>query len=299
MKIVAVAAIAIIVVAAVAVYAVTKDDSKDDPFYLTDIEGVEATEDNVVNGTYVLQRNLILAVPTSQSGDTSVAVQDLINYVLSAEGQAIVVENDYIAINSDASAYTSSIDDSKSYTITIQGSTTVNPIMMEVETAYEALHSNVNINITANGSGTGAAAAMSGNADIAMLSRDLKSSEAEQITATSIGKDGIAIIINSSVSGVSSLTLEQVASIYNGTITNWSQLGGDNKDIDLCGRESSSGTRGAFEEILAGKVSGFSSSSVSSSMNEFSSNNALLSHIENTDYSIGYVSLGIALKALE
>ena len=171
--------------------------------------------------------------------------------------------------------------------------------MMEVETAYEALHSNVNINITANGSGTGAAAAMSGNADIAMLSRDLKSSEAEQLTATSIGKDGIAIIINSSVSEVSSLTLEQVASIYNGTITNWSQLGGDNKDIDLCGRESSSGTRGAFEEILAGKVSGFSSSSVSSSMNEFSSNNALLSHIENTDYSIGYVSLGIALKALE
>ena len=296
MKIAAVAAIAIIAIAGVAVFMMNSDDGKDDAkFEIMNVEGVDATVDNVVNGSYTLQRGLILATKGTASG----AVADLISYVLSAEGQAIVEDNDYIAVDSSAPAYKSTIDDKTSYSITIQGSTTVNPIMMAVEEEYEKIHPNVRISITANGSGTGAAAAIDGTADIGMLSRDLKTSETDAgLVPTVIGKDGIAIIVNKSVTGIDNLTLAQIAKIYDGTYTNWNQLGGVDHAIDICGRESSSGTRGAFEELLSGKVAGFSSSSVTDKMVEFASNNALLTHIETTDYSIGYVSLGIALEAL-
>ncbi len=296
MKIAAVAAIAIIAIAGVAVFVMNSDDGKDDAkFEIMNVEGVDATVDNVVNGSYTLQRGLILATKGTASG----AVADLISYVLSAEGQAIVEDNDYIAVDSSAPAYKSTIDDKTSYSITIQGSTTVNPIMMAVEEEYEKIHPNVKISITANGSGTGAAAAIDGTADIGMLSRDLKTSETDAgLVPTVIGKDGIAIIVNKSVTGIDNLTLAQIAKIYDGTYTNWNQLGGVDHAIDVCGRESSSGTRGAFEELLSGKVAGFSSSSVTDKMVEFASNNALLTHIETTDYSIGYVSLGIALEAL-
>lgn len=296
MKIAAVAAIAIIAIAGVAVFMMNSDDGKDDAkFEIMNVEGVDATVDNVVNGSYTLQRGLILATKGTASG----AVADLISYVLSAEGQAIVEDNDYIAVDSSAPAYKSTIDDKTSYSITIQGSTTVNPIMMAVEEEYEKIHPNVRISITANGSGTGAAAAIDGTADIGMLSRDLKTSETDAgLVPTVIGKDGIAIIVNKSVTGIDNLTLAQIAKIYDGTYTNWNQLGGVDHAIDVCGRESSSGTRGAFEELLSGKVAGFSSGSVTDKMVEFASNNALLTHIETTDYSIGYVSLGIALEAL-
>ena len=296
MKIAAVAAIAIIAIAGVAVFMMNSDDGKDDAkFEIMNVEGVDATVDNVVNGSYTLQRGLILATKGTASG----AVADLISYVLSAEGQAIVEDNDYIAVDSSAPAYKSTIDDKTSYSITIQGSTTVNPIMMAVEEEYEKIHPNVRISITANGSGTGAAAAIDGTADIGMLSRDLKTSETDAgLVPTVIGKDGIAIIVNKSVTGIDNLTLDQIAKIYDGTYTNWNQLGGVDHAIDVCGRESSSGTRGAFEELLSGKVAGFSSSSVTDKMVEFASNNALLTHIETPDYSIGYVSLGIALEAL-
>ena len=296
MKIAAVAAIAIIAIAGVAVFMMNSDDGKDDAkFEIMNVEGVDATVDNVVNGSYTLQRGLILATKGTASG----AVADLISYVLSAEGQAIVEDNDYIAVDSSAPAYKSTINDKTSYSITIQGSTTVNPIMMAVEEEYEKIHPNVRISITANGSGTGAAAAIDGTADIGMLSRDLKTSETDAgLVPTVIGKDGIAIIVNKSVTGIDNLTLAQIAKIYDGTYTNWNQLGGVDHAIDVCGRESSSGTRGAFEELLSGKVAGFSSSSVTDKMVEFASNNALLTHIETTDYSIGYVSLGIALEAL-
>ncbi|WP_400207303.1 extracellular solute-binding protein [Methanomethylophilus alvi] len=296
MKIAAVAAITIIAIAGVAVFMMNSDDGKDDAkFEIMNVEGVDATVDNVVNGSYTLQRGLILATKGTASG----AVADLISYVLSAEGQAIVEDNDYIAVDSSAPAYKSTIDDKTSYSITIQGSTTVNPIMMAVEEEYEKIHPNVRISITANGSGTGAAAAIDGTADIGMLSRDLKTSETDAgLVPTVIGKDGIAIIVNKSVTGIDNLTLAQIAKIYDGTYTNWNQLGGVDHAIDVCGRESSSGTRGAFEELLSGKVAGFSSSSVTDKMVEFASNNALLTHIETTDYSIGYVSLGIALEAL-
>ncbi len=179
-------------------------------------------------------------------------------------------------------------------TIVVAGSTTVAPIMSIVTEEYETLYSSVTIQLTANGSSTGAAAVIDGSADIAMLSRDLKDSEVTSgLHAYTIGKDGIAMIVNAKVS-VSDLTLQQIADIYDGKITNWNQVGGDNAAINLIGRESSSGTRGAFEELM---VKADPSFKASNSMIEMSSNNALLTAVGNTASSIGYVSLGIALTA--
>lgn len=291
----AIAAVAIIAVAGVAVLMMNGDKDGGANFEIMDIGGVDASVENVVNGSYALQRGLILAT----KGEPSGAAADLISYILSAEGQNIVEENDYIAVDGSAPAYVPALDGNASYKITVQGSTTVAPIMMAVEEAYEAINPNVNISITANGSGTGAAAAIGGSADIGMLSRDLKSSEVSSgLVPTVIGKDGIAVIVNKSVAGVADLTLDQVAKIYDGTYTNWSQVGGEDRAISVCGREASSGTRGAFEELLADRVTGFSSSTVTEGMVELPSNNAVLTHIGSTGYSIGYVSLGIALEAL-
>lgn len=179
-------------------------------------------------------------------------------------------------------------------TITVNGSTTVNPIMLIVKEKYELKYPSVTIQISATGSGAGAAAAIAGTAEIAMLSRDLSASEQSSgLVPHIIGKDGIAIIVNNSVT-VTDLTLEQVAKIYSGEYTNWNQVGGADHAINLIGRESSSGTRGAFEELMTKAYSAFS---VSSSMIELSSNNALLTSVETTSYAIGYVSLGIIIEA--
>jgi phosphate transport system substrate-binding protein len=185
-------------------------------------------------------------------------------------------------------------DKNDDVTITINGSTTVGPIMSVVQEQYESEYSNVTLNISTPGSGAGAAAAIAGTADIAMLSRDLNASEISSgLVSYTIGKDGIAIIVNKDV-GITNLTLEQVAEIYSGQITNWSEVGGVNQEINLIGRESSSGTRTAFEEFMVKAESTFV---VSSSMIELASNNALLTAVESTDYAIGYVSLGIALES--
>lgn len=183
---------------------------------------------------------------------------------------------------------------SEQTTITVNGSTTVNPIMLIVKEKYELKYPSVTIQISATGSGAGAAAAIAGTAEIAMLSRDLKDSEKSAgLVPHVIGKDGIAIIVNNSVT-VTDLTLEQVAKIYSGEYTNWNQVGGTDHAINLIGRESSSGTRGAFEELMTKAYSAFN---VSSSMIELGSNNALLTSVETTSYAIGYVSLGIILEA--
>lgn len=164
--------------------------------------------------------------------------------------------------------------------------------MGQIENNYEKQHSDIEINITTNGSGTGAAAAINGTADIGMLSRDLSDSEKSSgLVATVIGKDGIAVTINSSVTGVTSLTLDQIAQIYEGKITNWKDVGGNDQNIVLLGRESSSGTRGAFEEIL-----GNIGKDVSTTMQEYSSTSALFTAVKNTAGAIGYVSLGYVVE---
>ncbi|UAL07571.1 MAG: phosphate ABC transporter substrate-binding protein [Candidatus Methanogranum gryphiswaldense] len=178
---------------------------------------------------------------------------------------------------------------SEKTTIVIQGSTTVAPIMLAIESIYEE-DNNVDLQITANGSGAGAAAAINGTADLAMLSRNLKDSETSAgLEQTIIGMDGIAIIFNSSVTGVTNLTVEQAAQIFSGEITNWNQVGGNNLDINVISREEGSGTRDGFEAAL---LAADSSYELVDDAIICSSTNAMMNVVENTGGAIGYISIG-------
>lgn len=196
----------------------------------------------------------------------------------------IVAAGVYVAFGNSNS------DEEAPVKISIQGSTTVAPIMLGVQEAYAVKHKNITLDITANGSGTGAAAAINGQANIGMLSRDLTASEISQgLVAKVIGHDGIAVIINKSQSGITDLTSEQLAKIYCGQITNWSDVGGTNKKINVVSREDGSGTRDGFESAIKKKVSGWS---IITDKQEINSTGSMMTKVNSTVDSIGYISVG-------
>ena len=145
------------------------------------------------------------------------------------------------------------------------------------------------------GSGAGVEAAANGTADIGNASRNLKDEEkAKGIAENIVAIDGIAVVVDPS-NTVEDLTKDQLAGIYDGTVTNWKDVGGNDAPIVVVGREAGSGTRGAFEELLkledACKYS-----------NELDSTGAVMAKVASTPGSIGYVSLDVlddTVKALK
>ena len=180
------------------------------------VDGAEATADNVAAGTYKVQRPFNIAT-NGMPGD---AVQDFINFIMSREGQAVVVENGYIAVG-DQPEYEAADVKGK---IVVAGSSSVTPVMEKLKEAYEAVNPNVEIEVQQSDSTTGMQSAIDGLCDIGMASRELKDSETEAgLTATVIAQDGIAIIVNNG-SGIKELTSEQIKSIYTGEITTWEDV---------------------------------------------------------------------------
>ena len=171
-------------------------------------------------------------------------------------------------------------------TISIAGSTTVLPVAQAAAEEYMNQHSNADIQVSGGGSGVGATSVIGGTADIGMLSRDLKASEKEGNTLKEfvVGKDGIALVGHPS-NTVSDLSLEQVKAIYQGTITNWKEVGGADSEIVLIGRDSSSGTREFFTEFVLDKED------AAKEMQELNSNGAVAQAVSITPGAIGYVSL--------
>lgn len=194
-----------------------------------------------------------------------------------------------VAIVGVAAAVMLNNDDDKE-TITIQGSTTVAPYMLAVEEVYEQKY-NVDLQISANGSGTGASAAINKTADLAMLSRDLKTAEKDSgLVQTVIGIDGIMAIINTSAN-VSNLTLAQLEKIFSGEYTKWNDgdLGGNDQKIVVVSREEGSGTRDGFEEALKKADNNYSLATDAVSV---ASTGAVIDTVSKTAGSIGYVSIG-------
>lgn len=171
--------------------------------------------------------------------------------------------------------------------ITITGSTTVQPLMAGFQEEFEQ-YANIQMNITGGGSGAGVTAAQNGSADIGMLSRDLKSSETG-LTATVIAMDGVVILVDKD-SGVSDLTVEQLAKIYSGEYKNWSDVGGSNLEIKPIIREEGSGTRDCLDTILSG-VPGFSKDNYSGYSTQ-ASTGAMIAQVKSVSGSIGYANLG-------
>ena len=179
------------------------------------VDGVEATVDNVKSGTYTLSRPFNIAT----KGEPTGVAADFINFIMSADGQAIVGE-DYITVNDEAEAFAS---DGSSGQITVGGSSSVSPVMEQLIEAYKAVNPNAQIDLQTSDSTSGMTGAMDGTFAIGMASRELHDDEAGQLTAQAIAMDGIAVIVNPA-NTVDNLTMDQIRSIYVGETTDWSEV---------------------------------------------------------------------------
>lgn len=180
------------------------------------VDGVEATADNVKTGDYKVSRPFQLCI--SKEGTTDLA-QDLIDYILSDDGQGVIAEEGYISVVS-GNTYESSDMEGK---ITVAGSTSVAPVMEKLAEKYKELNPNVTIEIQQTGSGAGIESTTQGACDIGMSSRALKEEELANLEELNIAMDGICVIVNNN-SEIEDLTTDQIKDIYVGNITDWSEL---------------------------------------------------------------------------
>ena len=140
---------------------------------------------------------------------------------MSAEGQKIVDDEGYIAMDESAESYTGS---GMSGNLSLNGSTSVSPLMEKLAEAYRAINPDVTIDIQQTGSGAGITATADGTCEIGMSSRALKDEELSQgITEEQIALDGIAVVVNPA-NTIDDLSMDQIKSIYVGDITDWGDL---------------------------------------------------------------------------
>lgn len=181
------------------------------------VEGVEASAENIKNGTYKVSRSFNIVT----SGKFSEITQDFIDFILSFEGQKIVEDNGYVAVDSEATAFASNGAEGK---VVVSGSSSVTPVMEKLKEAYEELNTKAEIEVQQSDSSTGIESAIKGTCDIGMSSREIKDTELEEgLTPTVIARDGIAIIVNKN-SKIDNITLDQIKSIYIGETTEWSDV---------------------------------------------------------------------------
>ena len=186
------------------------------------IDGVEASVENIKNGTYKVARPFNIAT----KAEVSDAAADFIAFIMSAEGQAVIEENGYIAVVEEAQSFAGGKLSSKiiSGKIVIAGSSSVTPVMEKLAEAYEAINPGVEIELQQSNSSSGMTSAIDGVCDIGMASRALKDSEIEKgLTGLTIAMDGIAVIVSLD-NPIEMLTTEQVRDIYMGEITDWSEV---------------------------------------------------------------------------
>lgn len=180
------------------------------------IDNVEATVDNIKNDTYKIARPFNIVIKDNISD----AAQDFIDFIMSADGQAVIEDNGYISV-SDLGAYTGNM---KSGKVVVSGSSSVSPVMEKLKEAYLKANPDVTIEIQQSDSSTGVSNTIDGTCDIGMASRELKDSETEKgVASTVIAMDGIAVIINNENS-IDNLTSEQVKNIFTGDATVWSDV---------------------------------------------------------------------------
>jgi len=147
----------------------------------------------------------------------------------------------------------------KENTVVIKGSDTMVNLTQKWVEEYLKIHPEISLQVTGGGSGIGITALLNGTADIANMSRDLKSNELKKGEVTHIepvqykvALDGIALIVNPK-NKIDTLTIEQIKGIYSGKIKNWKEVGGEDLEIVKYGRENSSGTYEYFKERVLGK----------------------------------------------
>ena len=181
------------------------------------IDGAEASVENVENGTYGIVRPFNIVV---KEGEIKPVAQDFINYVMSADGQAVVEDNGYIAV-SDQPAFTSDNSEGK---IVIGGSSSVSPVMEKLAEAYEQVNPKADVELQTTDSTPGVSSTVEGSYDIGMASREIKEEETAQgVVGMKIAQDGIAVVVNQE-NAQEELSSDQVKGIFTGEITTWDEV---------------------------------------------------------------------------
>lgn len=211
------------------------------------IDGVEASVDTILSGEYTVSRPFNIAT----GAEVSEVAQDFINFILSEQGQAVILENGYIPVVTDEAAtdeaaaeetteeateetteeateeaaevtpYASNMAEGN---VVVSGSSSVTPVMEKLIEAYATVNPNATVELQQSDSTTGMNNAMNGVCDIGMARRALKDSELEAgLVPTTIAMDGIAVIVNNE-NTLTGMTSEQVTKVFTGEITNWADL---------------------------------------------------------------------------
>ena len=174
--------------------------------------------------------------------------------------------------------------ESVSGNVIANGSTSMNDVMLALIEGFSSVQPDVAVNYTGSGSGAGIEGVLAGSCDLGLSSRALTDDEkASGAVENIIALDGVAVVVNPE-NTVTDLTTEQIAQIFTGEITNWSELGGADAEIAVFGRENGSGTRSAFEEIV-----GVEDACVYT--NEYSSTGDVIGNVASNPNAIGYASL--------
>ncbi len=194
-----------------------------------------------------------------------------------------VAGTDSSAAGTSVSEASSTATEELSGTLSMNGSTSMEKVIKAVNGAFMEKNKGVTVNLNLTGSGTGIQEASEGKCDIGNSSRKLKDEEAEKLDATVVGLDGIALVVNPA-NKLEDITLQDLAKVYSGEITNWKELGGDDKAIVVIGREDGSGTRDGFESIVMGDKE-------PKYAQELESTGSVINAVATTDGAIGYASL--------
>ena len=168
--------------------------------------------------------------------------------------------------------------------VATDGSTSMESVIGILGESFMQLHPDVTFTYNPTGSGSGITAVQEGRCDIGLSSRALKDEEVESgLKGETVALDGIAMIVNNE-NPVSDLTLDQIAKIYTGEITNWSEVGGNDEEIVLIGREAGSGTRDGFESITG-------TEDLCQYRQELTSTGDVITTVSQNPAAIGYASL--------
>ena len=189
--------------------------------------------------------------------------------------------NDSAASANDGAADAAQAE-SLSGKVTLGGSTSVEKVIGALSESFMQEYPDVDVTYDPTGSGAGITGAQEGTLDIGLSSRALKDDETG-LTATTFALDGIAIVVNPE-NAVSDLSLEQIKGLADGTITNWSEVGGADAPVVLIGREAGSGTRDGFESIVGVK-------DACKYESELTSTGAVIAAVASNPNAFGYASL--------
>ena len=198
--------------------------------------------------------------------------------------------------NAPASAAASSApsggDTELTGSVATDGSTSMKSVIGALGESFQSANSGVTFTYNPTGSGSGIQAVSEGRCDIGLASRGLKDDEKSSgLTETVLAYDGIAVVV-SPENPVSDLTIEQIADIYTGKITNWSEVGGNDAEIVLIGREAGSGTRDGFESITG-------TEEACQYRQELTSTGDVIATVSQNPNAIGYASLSAVKESVK